>query len=92
MITLSDVKEAQPKWFSGENKRFFGDLWYKVRQGKATKKNYLVRETDMWSDMLGGKKTYCYRINTIEEDLKIGHLIDTVFKTEEEVNDWLKEN
>jgi hypothetical protein len=93
MITLSDVKEVQPKWFSPENKRFFGDVSYEVLQGKTTKKNYLVRSTNAWTDMFDRKnKTLHYRVNSIGEDLKIGKLIETVFKTRDEVKEWLKEN
>ena len=92
MITIQEVKAKQAEWFSIKNKRFFGDVWYKVRQGKTSKKVYLVRLSSCWSDMLGENKTFVYRINNINPDLSIGGLLNIQFKTFDEVKTWLKEN
>ena len=93
MITLQDVKEAQPKWFSAKNKRFFGDVDYFVFHGKISKKPFFVQSTYMWSDMFGGEyKTLCYRVHTLKDDLTMGELIDNIFKTKDELKEWLEEN
>jgi len=93
MVTLQEVKNANQMWFDEGNASFFGDKWYKVKHGKSTGNPYLVRYTAAWTDMFGQPKKYHYRINPINSDtLKIESLIDTVFDTEEEVNDWLKGN
>ena len=89
---LKKVIAAQPKWFSPQNRRFFGDVRYSVKYGKATGNRYLVRSTYMWSDMLGQPRKLCYRVNTIGDDYKLGDLVDTIFNTREEVTAWLKEN
>jgi hypothetical protein len=92
MITLQDVKDAQPKWFSPENKRFFGDVNYFVRQGQISKKPFFIQSTYMWSDMFGGKKTLVYRVHTLKDDLKMDALVDDIFKTKQELETWLEEN
>jgi len=89
MITLSQVKDAQPNWFSRSNKRFFGDIQYWVLQGKS--RPYLLRSTFMWSDMFGQPKRVCYRVTEINpETLQIEHLIDDIFRTREDAKDWIK--
>ncbi len=105
-LTMSDLRSALPKWFSPENKRFFGDVSYKVLKGQS-KKLYLIRSTYAWSDMFGQPKTLHYRINPIEvktiddrpdaaiidsDHIKIGQLIDTTFNDMDEVKNWLNEN
>jgi len=92
IVTLAMLKEAQPNWFSPENKRFFGDVSYKVLYSKIGKKPYLVRSTYAWSDMFGKPKQLTYRINPINTDnFKIEPLTDDVFKTLDDVKDWLGE-
>ncbi len=88
--TLTDVRNAQPGWFSRGNKRLFGDVSYKLLHGKTSKQPFLVRSTFMWSDMFGQPKTLCYRVNTIKADLSIGPLIDKVFHSLDDVKEWLK--
>jgi len=92
MITLQDVIEAQPKWFSAENKRFFGDVSYFVRQGKFSKKPFFCQSTYMWSDMFGGKKTLVYRVHHLKDDLTMGELVEEIFKTKQALETWLEEN
>jgi hypothetical protein len=90
MATLSDVRAAQPEWFSRKNKRFFGDVSYKLLHGKESHKPYLVRATYQWSDMFGQPKTLRYRVNEIREDLTIGSLLDQNFRDLDDVKDWLQ--
>ena len=73
-ITLEDIRNKQPEWFSIKNKRFFGDINYWLKYSKSNKP-YLVRSTYAWSDVFGNKKEKNYTINEINEDLKIGCLI-----------------
>jgi hypothetical protein len=89
MTTLTQIRGAQPEWFSRKNKRFFGDVGYKLLHGKQTHRPYLVRSTYEWSDMFGQSRTLRYRINTIKDDLSIGPLIDKQFRDLDEVKDWL---
>jgi len=92
-ITLADVKQAQPQWFTRENKRFFNDVSYRVLHGKASHKPFLVRATYAWTDMFGGPKRLHYRINPLDPDtLHIQPLVDQEFKDLGEVKDWLKDN
>ena len=92
MTTLSEIKAAQPEWFSRKNKKFFGDVWYKVSQGKVSKKPYLVRATYAWTDMFGQDRKLHYRVNRIDENLEIGELVDEVFSHEYLVKLWLQSN
>lgn len=95
-VTLSDVKAAQPQWFSRENKRFFGDLGYRVLHGKKSGRAYLVRSTCAWSDMLGKPKTCHFAINPIAEDLRIQPLVKAAdglhkqFGSIDQVHDWMR--
>jgi hypothetical protein len=89
MATLSDVRAVQREWFSRKNKRFFGDISYKVLHGKATKRPYLVRSTFMWSDMFGQPKQVRWRVNELKEDLRIGPLVDDIFRDYDDVKEWL---
>jgi hypothetical protein len=92
MATMAEVKAANGDWFSRGNKRFFGDIQYWVLQGRSGKP-YLLRSTYMWSDMFGQPKRVSYRVTEIEADtLKIGGLIDDIFKTREDAKDWIKEH
>jgi len=88
--TLSDVKAQQPQWFSPQNKRFFGDVGYKVLHGKITERPYLVQHTAGWSDMFGRPKKYVYIIRPLNDELIIQSTIDIDFKDIDEVKDWLK--
>lgn len=81
-VTLEDVKRANGLWFHYKSKEFCQDKDYWVKYGGTTGNPFLLRSTYMFSDMFGGKKEICYRINVIGTDLIIGNLIDDVFKTE----------
>lgn len=90
MTTISEVRAAQPGWFTRSNKRFFGDVSYKVLHGKVSGKPFLIRLTAQWSDMFGQPKTYRYRVNPLKEDLTIAPLLDVEFRDLDDVKDWLK--
>ncbi len=92
MTTLAQVRAAQPNWFSRKNKRFFGDVSYKVLHGKVTRKPYLIRATNAWTDMFGQPTRLHYRINPLMDDLTIGHLIEQEFRGMEAVKEWLAQN
>jgi len=89
MATMTDVRAAQPEWFSRGNKRFFGDVSYKLLHS-ATRKPFLVRGTFAWTDMFNQPKRLHYRVNPLSETLEIQPLIDTIFSDMEAVKDWLK--
>jgi|TARA_Y100000296_G_C5165136_1_gene254124 hypothetical protein len=89
-ISLTEVKARNLKWFSADNKKFFGDLRYWVLHQKGTNKPHLVRLTNAWTDMFGKEKEPHYRVNEITNDLKIGELNDRIFKSLREVKEWLK--
>ena len=79
-ITLSDVKAAQPGWFTSENKRFFNDISYRVLTGKVSGKPFLVRSTYAWTDMFGGSRRLHWRISPLDDNLKIRPLVPTEFR------------
>ena len=93
-MTLTQLRQNQPEWFSRKNKRFFGDVSYKLLHGKATGEPYLIRATYAWTDMFSESNRHLhYRVNTIKgeaiEDRRIGPLVDTVFGDMAEVKRWL---
>lgn len=93
MYSLEEIQKAQPKWFSENNKRFFGDLRYFTGEGGVSKHTYLIRLTEAWTDMLGGERQKHYRVNPIDQDtLKIEPVLDIIFPVKQAVSDWLKEN
>lgn len=89
---MAQVRAANGNWFSRGNKKFFGDLNYRVLYGKATGERYLVRATEAWTDMFGGPKRVHYRVNRINDDLTIGKLLDNEFSSLPSVKEWLKSN
>jgi len=92
-ITMSDVRAANKNHFARGQARFFGDVSYKILHGKQTKKAYMLRCTDMWSDMFGGAKKYVWVINHInQQTLEIGDRVDQIFPTEQAARDWLNQN
>lgn len=91
-VTMSDIRAAQPNWFSRENKRFFNDVGYKLLHGEVSHKPFLVRSTYQWSDMFGQQPRLRYRLNAIKDDLTIGPLLDQEFRDMDDVKDWLSEN
>jgi hypothetical protein len=90
-MTLSELKQHNALWFDKGNKRFFGDVSYKVLHSKVTGKPYLVRSTYAWTDMFGAAKRLHYRINPIN-GFEIGPLVDKKFKDLDAVKFWLRIN
>ena len=92
-MKLSDVKQAQPGWFSRKNKRFSGDISYRVLHGKQSGDAYLVRSTFAWSDMFGKEKRLSWRVNAIDQETcEIRPLIDREFSSIDSVKFWLRLN
>ncbi len=89
MATLSQVKAAQPEWFSRKNKRFFGDVNYRILHSRPEGKPYLVRATYQWSDMFGQTRTLRYRVNPLRDDLTIAPLVEQAFSDLDAVKEWL---
>ena len=106
-LRIAELRQANPRWFSKENKQFFGDIDYSILHSKGGSP-YLLRSTFMWSDMKINRliakslqKTelhelqvplgFVYRLNTINPDMSIGSLIDQIFKTRNMAKEWLKE-
>lgn len=93
MSLLSDIKDAQPVWFSRENKSFANDVAYLAYKGKQTGKPYLVRSTYGFTDMFDKPKRLHWKINKVDsETLKIKKLVDGEFASLDDVKEWLKEN
>jgi hypothetical protein len=79
---LTEIRSAQPSWFSAENKRFFGDVRYHAYRSKSTHEPYLVRETYGWSDMFGQTPRLTFRINAVDpETFQIRSMLDDVFSS-----------
>lgn len=100
-MTLSELKQHHVAWFSRKNKRFFGDISYRVLHGKKTGEPYLVRSTYQWSDMFGQPKKVIWRLNPIgkpgakwgtEDYFSIRPLLDQEFASLGAVKTWLQEN
>lgn len=89
MATIQKVIEAQRGWFAWVNQKFFNDVSYDVRHSVVTGKPYLVRSTYAWTDMFGKARRLHWRINPLSDELLIQPLIDTEFKTLDEVKQWL---
>ena len=92
MVTIQQVRQANRTWFGDGNQEFFGDESYQILHSELTGKPYLVRSTSGWSDMFGGKRTLCWRLNPLDEILKIRPLVDIVFVSLQEVEMWLGDN
>lgn len=89
-ILLSRIAQAQPKWFSVENMRFFNDLKYWAMKS-ASGKIFLVRETYAWTDMFDRPPRLHFRVNEVNATtLKIGGLVEQEFKTMDDVAEWLE--
>ena len=91
MVTMQEVRQANRTWFGDGNEKFFGDVSYDVLCSTSGKP-YLVRSTYAWSDMFGRKRKLHWRLNLLDDNLKIGSLTDDVFSDLSEVEDWLGEN
>lgn len=91
-VLLRTIKYHNKEWFSKDNKKFFGDINYYGMYSEKTGERYLVRSTYAWTDMFGGERKLHYRINKIEENFKIGDLINDTFESMNQVLEWLKNN
>ena len=91
MVTMQEVRQANRTWFSDGNQKFFGDVSYRIVHS-VSGKPYLARSTYVWSDMFGGNWKLHWRLNPIDDVLKIKSLIDGVFPDLDAVEDWLKDN
>ena len=91
MRTLTNVKEANPGWFSALNKRLFGDLSYTVLTGKMTGYIFLIRKTQRWSDMFNQEPRVFFKINPLDQvTLDIRLMLDDEFKNMDQVKNFLK--
>ena len=88
-LTITALRQANQRWFSRDNKQFFGDLEYRVLHGKS-KTPYLVRRTYAWSDMFDGIRKSHWRINPIGVDLSILGLNDEIFLSLDDVKQELQ--
>ena len=91
MVTLTQVKQAQPNWFSPRNKRFFGDIDYKILHGKKTHKAYFIQHSFKWSDMFGLPKRETYLVKELDQSLLIP-MNALEFTSLDNIKAWLKEN
>ena len=89
--TLQQLKKVNPSWFSPENKKFFGDINYKLLTGSKSKNKFLIQHTYQFSDMFTGIKKAVFVIKPITIDGKIGTRATTV-ETIEKVKEYLKLN
>ena len=89
-VTVAQVRNANAVWFSRENRRFFGDISYKILHDKQ-KNGYLVRQTYGFSDMFGNPKVAHYKVNPLGPNLEILAMLDEFFESLAEVKQTLKE-
>lgn len=89
--TLQQLKQVNPSWFTPENKKFFGDINYKLLTGSKSKNKFLIQRTNKFSDMFTGIKKAVYVIKPITIDGKILPSITTV-ETLKKVKQYLKIN
>ena len=88
-LTITELRQAHPSYFSRVNIKLFGDKEYRILHSKDGNP-YLVRLTQQWSDMFGHPPVECYRVNPIGSNLKIEEVIKEQFETLQDVKDWLK--
>jgi len=90
-MDIKTVYAANNTYFGGNNKDFFGDIDYStITSPKGV--SYFVNYTNMWSDMLGGKKEAVYRLSSLNQTSgKIVELLIYTFKTMEEVELYLSD-
>tara|TARA_R100000329_G_scaffold143193_1_gene127079 strand:- start:1159 stop:1431 length:273 start_codon:yes stop_codon:yes gene_type:complete len=88
-MNMKQLREKNKKWFSPENKRFFGDINYKVLQSKKSKNSYLIQHTYKWSDMFDNEKKAVYVVKPVTDK---GAILESVaeFKKLSEVKNFLK--
>jgi hypothetical protein len=93
-MMLQLVKEAQPEWSRPKNGRAFGDpnfgdRGYRVLKGKVSGEWFLVRSAWWWREPWQAAPLI-WRINPIEENLRIGPLIEDIFSNLEAARAWLR--
>ncbi len=90
MVTMAEVRRANPIYFGKGQKKFFNDIGYKVRTSSDGFK-YLLTETYGFTDMFGAdRRRKFYHLKDInEETLEIDGKMRE-FATLEEVNEWLR--
>jgi|TARA_R100001530_G_C4319483_1_gene155308 hypothetical protein len=86
--TLQDLKSANQQFFAKGNKRFFGDIDYRLLTGKESKTKFLIQHTYQWSDMFGGPKKAVFVVKRISTDGKILSQVEQ-FDTLAEVKNYL---
>ena len=91
-MNMKQLREKNKKWFSPENKRFFGDINYKVLQSKKSKTSYLIQHTYKWSDRytwFSNEKKAVYVVKPVTNK---GDILECVaeFKELSEVKNFLK--
>ena len=91
MVTMREVRQANRTWFGDGNEKFFNDINYQIVHS-VSGKPYLARSTYAWTDMFGGKRKFHWRLNPIDDVLKIRPLIDDVFSDLDAVERWLEDN
>ena len=69
-LSIADVRQANPMYFSKENTKFSGDISCRVLHDKQ-RQPYLVRLTYAWTDMFGGERIAHWVINPIGANLEI---------------------
>ena len=87
-LRISEVRQANPTWFSLKNKRFFGDIEYRILHSRDGEP-YLTRKSYMFSDMFGGQRKAVWILNQINTDLTIGNRYGDVFLTLDDAKHWL---
>jgi len=85
MASMSSTINANRLWFSSG--RTMGDKQYELYKNKDL---YLIRQTNMWSDMFGQKEKLFWIANRINKKThKIEERIKIEFDTKEELIEYL---
>ena len=88
LMRISEVRQANPKWFERGTMQLFGDREYRILHSKEGAA-YLVRRTIAWTDMLAQAPIEHWRLNPIGPDLAIENLVEQRFPTLQAVKQWL---
>jgi len=88
-MNMKQLREKHKSYFSPENKKFFGDINYRVLQSEKSKTSYLIQHTYQWSDMFGHDKKAVYVVKPVTNK---GDILESVaeFKELSEVKNFLK--
>jgi len=85
-MIIQEVRESNPRYFTENNKRFFGDISYDVITSEVTGRNYLLTFTNKFSDMFDGVKKPVYVITPLIGSSIGDGVMGQDFKTIEDVN------